>query len=111
MIIRIDRLKWLRSDSDSMLLRSRDGKMCCLGQVGEACGIPLSELRETGDPLGVSESFRYLFPKFLFSKKKDIQGHLMSVNDDTNLTQEPEKERIIEETFFREAGIIIEFIN
>lgn len=41
-VFTITRSKWLRGEGsdDSALLRASDSKMCCLGQVGEQCGIP-----------------------------------------------------------------------
>jgi len=42
----IDRVKWLRGEGDfeSMLYRSTDGKMCCLGFLGEMCGVSKEEM-------------------------------------------------------------------
>ena len=112
MIIRIDRLKWLRSETNSYLLRSEDGKMCCLGQIGKSLGVPREDLLDTGAPSDCTEGSKELFPEAIFSifDWSSLEYHLISIND-TSITQDSYKERKIEEAFFNKAGIIIEFIN
>lgn len=41
MKLTIDRARWLRGEGghDSYLLRERDQKMCCIGQLAQACGV------------------------------------------------------------------------
>lgn len=46
----IDRARWLRGELDSMLLRPRDQKMCCLGFLGLACGYEPDRIRGLGTP-------------------------------------------------------------
>lgn len=35
----LDRETWLRGDYDKSVLRDADGRMCCLGFLGLACGV------------------------------------------------------------------------
>jgi hypothetical protein len=44
----IDRTKWLRGERDSKLLRSDDGKQCCIGQVCSQLKVDDSRLRDVG---------------------------------------------------------------
>lgn len=48
----IDRARWFRGKGadDSRLLRSCDGRMCCLGIYLEACGVPSDALENTPYP-------------------------------------------------------------
>jgi len=45
----IDRSVWYRGQDGASLLME-DGKMCCLGIAGRACGIPDDVLLEVGEP-------------------------------------------------------------
>lgn len=48
----IDRKKWLRGEGrDSYLLRPSDGKQCCLGFLGLACGYKPADLHARMSPL------------------------------------------------------------
>lgn len=47
----IDRTKWYRGwPTGARLLRPEDGKMCCLGFYGLACGLTEEEIRDQGEP-------------------------------------------------------------
>jgi hypothetical protein len=48
----IDRSKWLRGKgpTDSYLLRSSDGKMCCLGFFSLACGLTQDQIKDVQAP-------------------------------------------------------------
>jgi hypothetical protein len=65
MKLTIDRKKWLRGEGSatSLLLRRGDGKMCCLGFYGLACG-----LKET-DILGISN------PNYLIAGFASVESH------------------------------------
>ncbi len=53
----IDRKKWLRGDGrDSYLIRPSDGKQCCLGFLGLACGYEPADLHARLSPLSTFES-------------------------------------------------------
>jgi len=45
-VFKISRKKWLKGEGHikSYLLRPSDGKMCCVGQVAEQCGLKESRL-------------------------------------------------------------------
>lgn len=51
----IDRSKWLRGEGSerSFLLRSTDGKMCCLGFFGLACGLTAERITDVGAPTDI----------------------------------------------------------
>jgi hypothetical protein len=46
----IDRAKWLRGVTVNSCLRDDEGKMCCLGFLGLACGHTAQELRDAVSP-------------------------------------------------------------
>jgi len=50
MKLTIDRKRWLRGEGadNSFLRRIEDGKMCCIGFLGKACGIPDAHLEGRG---------------------------------------------------------------
>lgn len=51
----IDRSKWLRGEGSekSFLLRSTDGKMCCLGFFGLACGLTAERITDVDAPTDI----------------------------------------------------------
>jgi hypothetical protein len=46
----IDRAKWQRGVPIDSCLRDSEGKMCCLGFLGQACGFTAQELRDAISP-------------------------------------------------------------
>ena len=57
MKLTIDRKTWMNADNLANLkvssLLTADGRRCCLGFLGRACGIPDSEMRGVGTPARV----------------------------------------------------------
>lgn len=51
-VLTIDRTRWYRGqgDRESRLLRSKDGKMCCLGFDALACGLEEKNIIDVGFP-------------------------------------------------------------
>jgi hypothetical protein len=107
----IDRKRWLRGEGDrtSFLLRPSDGKMCCLGFFGLACGIPASLLDGVPAPQSV---LRSEWPAWLVTRS-DIPGcanpsstcvKLMTLNDD-----DPDETHIAR--IFREHGVEVIFVD
>jgi hypothetical protein len=82
----IPREKW----GAGALVRS-DGKMCCLGHLGKACGVPVAEMLSMGMPSGLDYDRRFLFPK-KFRDKFMADDLAAKINDDTHMSG-PEKER------------------
>jgi hypothetical protein len=61
------RKKWIRGEDpeETFLLRKDDGKMCCLGFYGQACGISDRDLLGVAEPSGVNE----YHPKIIWDTK------------------------------------------
>lgn len=52
----INRKKWFRGrGSDQSALRCRDGRQCCLGFLGSACGFTARDLNDVGLPEATCE--------------------------------------------------------
>lgn len=56
----IDRAKWGRQ---YLLTPYTDGKMCCLGHLGRACGVSAKVLRGRGMPKGLKKTALAKYPK------------------------------------------------
>lgn len=102
----IDRSKWLRGEgySVSQLHRERDGKMCCLGFFGLACGIALERLTGCGDPQDTNA--RGQWPEWLFDS--NAVGNLITANDEQRFTQSEREARI--SAIFAKHGVAVEFV-
>jgi hypothetical protein len=117
----IDRNTWLRGEGgdDSFLLREVDGKQCCLGFLGFACGATRKQLigARTPSVSRVLDIFNKDLGKFLFVSdhwnefSKDAE-ELMYINDrlPEYFSSETEREKQLTEIFARN-GIEIEFVN
>jgi len=116
----IDRQKWLRGEGTekSYLLRSEDGKMCCIGFYSLACGMnkndiieitAIDEAREKGRI--VPEQMEWLAkrtsPTSVISTTD--ANYLMAINDDPDYTDSYREQRITKE--FATHGVEVEFIN
>jgi hypothetical protein len=106
----IDRSKWLRAEGadESRLLRPNDGKMCCLGFFGLACGLEEDDLADMSVPGDVSSLAKSRWPDWLTAcsivSGRAPQDDLMEENDtDAN-------ERTIAE-IFAEHGVEVEFVD
>lgn len=96
----IPREKWGKG---SLLLP--DGKMCCLGHLGKACGYTDDQLRGNGMPGEVS-NWGYKYPNAF----KDMYGAdeiAAQINDADNMSG-PEKERQLK-ILFKSRGIKLNF--
>lgn len=64
----VDRKRWLRGEGEprSRLLRSSDGKMCCLGFACLAAGHTEDEIRDVATPSGLAyrRDGRCLLPNY-----------------------------------------------
>lgn len=102
----IDRSKWLRGEGggDSCLLRPSDGKMCCLGFVGLACGLTAKELTNKSAPLDVPSS---LWPDFL--QQTDGSDRFVEINDDEHISDVVREADLRLE--FEKHGVRVEFID
>lgn len=116
MKLTIDRSKWLRGEGGdaSKLLRSSDGKMCCLGFYALAKGATESQIRDTNTIAGV-HGLAKLMPEMcryekMASSTNDsaVAADLMWKND-CLLTDSEREANIV--SIFKEVGVEVEFIN
>jgi hypothetical protein len=116
--LRIDRKTWLRGEgaAKSRLLRSSDGKMCCLGFYGISCDVPLESLRDRQSPWHVSrawpEQAAWLEVPLDDSTSNPNRptpdcSELMIVNDDWNRNDAEREAEII--TIFAKHDVEVEF--
>lgn len=116
----IDRKTWLRGDKDSFLLRKRDGKMCCLGQLSLQCGLTQDDIIHKGFLSKLSEMDKILKHPILSQLVKEdryctkylgstIARELMNVNDNVGICDDQRETKLIE--LFKEIDVEIEFIN
>jgi hypothetical protein len=71
-VLKLSKRLWLRGDPTNSTLRARDtGKMCCLGFLGRACGVPARALTERGFPSDVDQKYSGKFPPGL---ERTIEG-------------------------------------
>lgn len=101
----IDRSRWLRGESsrNSFLKRSGDGRMCCLGFLGKACGYIERELEDRETPATITDKSKW--PASLGR----IDGELMNVND-TYYLDDATRENNLRQ-LFNQIGIDLEFID
>lgn len=115
----IDRNTWLRGEGPtrSKLLRSDDGRKCCLGFYSTACGLPDDDIRDVISPSALEEKLGRIgeMEWLLDSPSKDHEefsesaDRLMEFND--NVYGDPaEREQVIVDTFAAQ-GITVTFIN
>jgi hypothetical protein len=115
MKLTIDRDKWLRGEGsdNSALIRSADGKMCCLGFLGVACKIPKRALTSVPSPICVHSKFqnRKVW-KHLFDADENVNNSLcqqLIVANDSAHNKATKETRIA--TLFRKIGVEVEFVG
>lgn len=123
MILTIDRKLWLRGEGaeKSALLRKDDGKMCCLGFYGLACGIPTEDLADKKQPNELKGVPNTPYPEWLTHNyvgdldKKQYSGvstaccSLMRVNDARSITDEAREAEIT--VLFAQHDVQVEFVG
>lgn len=102
----IDRSKWFRGrrGTDSRLVRLFDKKMCCLGFLGIACGVPIEKMIDVSDPTGADDQ---AWPPWLTSK---LIYRLVSVNDSRDI-DEAQREAEIGRLFGAHGDVSVRFID
>ena len=107
----IDRSTWLRGEGsdESRLLRSLDGKMCCLGFYSLACGLTDDHICDEATPDEIGkvawpEDAQWMWDQWDLS---DDCEELISTND-LGVLLEQEREQIIA-TIFAKHGVEVEF--
>ncbi len=109
----IDRATWLHGEGGykSTLLRG-DGKMCCLGFLALACGVPEEQAKRTRTLLGLIPEVRSFLPSLFAHPQMEgrhmyLTNDLMNANDVMGLPDDVREERIADK--FKEAGIKVTF--
>lgn len=105
--------EWLRGKGGpgSALLKG-DGKRCCIGHVGQQCGVPDKRLLGKSKVHDIGDS-RFLFPAWM--REVRAEGYAIcdietayTVNDDRDISDE-QREAKLKEIFARH-GDEIEFV-
>jgi hypothetical protein len=111
---------------DSYLLRPQDGKMCCLGFFGLACGLPPERITNVGTPENIPRDRPYQTPVQVWSAFQKVgEGlfrdcdpgytlshtckELMKTNDEVDLTPQEREEEI--SRLFAAIGVEVSFID
>lgn len=114
----IDRTTWLRGEggTPSRLLRTEDGKMCCMGSYClQIAGLSPDQILERSTLASVANLLdsipetQYLLECFRLWNQIDGNRSIYQVNDDSILAPE-ERERLLT-VFFRDNGVEVEFTN
>lgn len=105
----VDRSRWLRGEGEkrSLLLRTTDDKMCCLGFACLAAGHTIEEISDMATPseLAREREVIVLLPDY----KSVVMGDVMSVNDGERY-EEDEREAYIAEQLAT-LGIAMTFVD
>lgn len=106
-VFTVDARNWIRGgkfvNGDGGVLLSNKGKMCCLGFLGEACGVERKDMLKVCMPYSVVDKIKY--PNF---SSFDPQG-FVSTNDSIQISDE---ERVVKlRELFKKKGITVRFKN
>lgn len=116
--LKIDRAKWTGVDRDipgwrdDNALVTKDGRMCCLGFLGAACGITDKTMRDKGMPDDLGGRNNSKWPK-AFRPSENEEYHTGPMWRAASLNDKPEmplkeKERKLK-LLFKENGIKLTF--
>lgn len=120
----ISRAGWLRGGTlkpgqTSELLSRVDGRMCCLGFLGRACGLRKSEIEDLGLPSAVAHSVITKWPSEFVEVIEEEGVGVGAVNtslcvglsniNDSSLTNDRQKEKKIKDLFSM-AGWKVKFV-
>lgn len=83
----VSRKRWKRGTKDGALLLHQNGFKCCLGFVGQQCGIPNEKLLRTACPSSIIDG---PWPKWITQNGWVGEDYAIQINDDPTLT---DKER------------------
>lgn len=118
MNFKIDRKLWLRGEgaTKSALIREADGKMCCLGFFGIACGLSVNDLMGQKQPSDVKGYPSWLMSTYTneFDKLNhtgcSMDCHNLMSNNDTDGIDDNERERRIISSFANN-DVQVEFVD
>lgn len=115
MILTIKRSKWLtgsREVNNSKLLRSTDGKMCCLGFLAKKCGASEDDIQDISTPDDVPNLPNLKWPKGILDEKDwntDLCHEMMTANDSHNLPRSKRETKLRD--LFKKIGITLRFVD
>ncbi len=99
----IDRAQW----GQNWLLSGFDGKLCCLGHLGRACGIPPQRLWGQCLPSNLSLADQRLYPER--TRLGEFFGLAAKINDNADWSMEERERRL--KFLFKSRGIKLTFIG
>lgn len=112
----VDVKLWARGGKNgAAALLNEGGYMCCLGFLGEACGVPLEDMHDWAIPAELTEESIDLLPKELIRQDVEVPvttafcDDLMDTNDSVYTTDQEKIEKLTKR--FSEIGIEIKFVN
>lgn len=111
----ISRRFWGRGNDSSCELLDHNGKMCCLGHYGRACGLSLKSMLHESYPSGldrVPKQMRWLSEERPQANKwENFENALAGANDDVGIgvNNKLREERI--QKLFAKRGIKVNFID
>lgn len=116
-IVVINRDRWLRNEcsSRSRLLRTADGKMCCLGFYLGVCGVPKEDLEDISAPPDVraavlpDEASWLIKPGNFGNVNTDEASCLMHLNDEESDDDAGREEAIRKR--FADHGVDVQFVD
>lgn len=115
----IKRSEWLRGEgaNNSQLIREKDGKKCCLGIYGLACGITAEEMKFLSEPYQLATIKPALLPKEMYwlvtqdgpmcFNNTLIATELMNTNDVRGIGEYFRERKVAE--YFAMKDIIVRF--
>lgn len=111
MKLTIDRFRWLRGEgaAGSRLLRTEDGKMCCLGFHALACGATETDICDVPTPSARKNLLKEAAPwLYSITRLSFDASELIRINDTDSLT-DAQREGLLTEIFARN-GVEVEFV-
>ena len=107
----IKRSQWFRGKGGgaSVLLRRQDGKMCCLGFYGIACGIPVERLTGIPSPCRLANEVGIRMPDMVADTGHNsmLAASLIDTNDSEILLEHEREAKIA--AGFKEIGVTVTF--
>lgn len=108
----IDRRIWLRGHGGKSALLTDAGTRCCLGILGQACGIPDYAMLHQGEPECVSDLYHW--PQWIIESAYDRRQttavlDLIAINDNPRIS-EPVREKAVAR-IFAEHGVAVTFTD
>lgn len=110
----IDRSRWLRGEgsSRSRLLRSSDGKMCCVGFFALACGLTPADILDRSTPFAQPSSGSAVLDEKFIDPDNPLRhvnevSSLYATNDSMHITDASREHGI--RGSFRRLGVEVTF--